>query len=92
MGKGEALQYSLSDPALLHALLAHVAYSLNDLGKLDMSSSIIYHVSKAVAMVNKRIANSQHKTVSMNTIGAVTPFTAFEVRLHSLLYMRNDPS
>ncbi|KAE9380996.1 hypothetical protein N431DRAFT_477794 [Stipitochalara longipes BDJ] len=84
MGKGEALQYSLSDPALLHASLAHVAYSLNDLGNIDMSSSIKYHVSKAVAMVNKRIANSRHKAVSMDTIGAVTTFTAFELKAGSV--------
>jgi len=94
MGKGEALQYSLSDPALLHASLAHVAYTLSDLRKIDMSSNIVYHVSKAIAMVNKRIANSRHKPVSMDTIGAVTTFTAFEVRIGPTIFMAhsNTPS
>jgi hypothetical protein len=79
MGKEEALQNSLSDPALLHASLAHVAKTLSSVVRFEMNPNIIYHVGKAIAMVNKRIANSHEKPVSIDTIGAVTAITAFEV-------------
>jgi hypothetical protein len=83
MGKEEALQNSLSDPALLHASLAHVAKTLSSVVRVEMNPNIIYHIGKAIAMVNKRIANSHEKPVSIHTIGAVTAITAFEVRTPS---------
>jgi hypothetical protein len=80
MGKEEALQNSLSDPALLHASLAHVAKTLSSLDNTEMSPNIIYHIGKAITMVNKRIASSRQNPVAIETIGAVTTITAFEVR------------
>jgi hypothetical protein len=48
-----------------------------------MYPNIIYHAGKEIAMVNKRIADSHEKPVSIDTIGAVTTITAFKVRTPS---------
>jgi hypothetical protein len=54
-----------------------VAKTLGGLSSIDLSSVIVYHLAKAIAIVNKRIAT--HKTVTNETICAVTSLTAFEV-------------
>jgi hypothetical protein len=63
--------------------LAHVAKTLISSANIDLSLNIIYHIGKAIALVNGRMANSQDKAVTNETIGAVTSLTAFEVRTYS---------
>ncbi|KAE9372733.1 hypothetical protein N431DRAFT_409051 [Stipitochalara longipes BDJ] len=87
-GKEESLHNSLSDPALLHISLAHVAKTLSSLASIDMNLNIAYHVGKAIAIVNKRIANSQDKAITNETIGAVTSLTAFEFRTGSIASLK----
>ena len=76
--KEEALESALSDPAYLHAALVHIAKTLRDQTTLELGPSITYHLCKAIAMINKRIAS--RKVVSIDTIGAVASLTGFEVR------------
>lgn len=75
--KEEALESAMSDPAYLHAALVHIGKTLKEQTTLELGPSIIYHLCKAIAMINKRIAS--HKVVSIDTIGAVTSLTGFEV-------------
>ncbi|KAE9378225.1 hypothetical protein N431DRAFT_175373 [Stipitochalara longipes BDJ] len=69
------LAYALSDPALLHAWLASIAKALCTLCGLDLHSDIDYHVGRAISIVNKRIANSNHTPITKETIMAVTYLT-----------------
>jgi hypothetical protein len=79
--KEEALENSLSDPALLHASLAHVAAALDSLAGIDLSPNAVYHVGQAIVIVNKRLANSLHEAVTNKTICAVAALFTFEVRV-----------
>ncbi len=76
--KEEALESAMSDPAYFHAALIHVAKTLKDQTTLELGPSITYHLCREIAMINKRIANQ--KVVAIDTIGAVTTLTGFEVR------------
>ncbi len=75
--KEEAIESAMSDPARLHAALVHIAKTLRDQTNLELGPSITYHLFKAIAIINKRIAS--HKVVSIDTIGAVTSLTGYEV-------------
>jgi hypothetical protein len=75
--KEEALESAMSDPAYLHAALVHIAKTLRDQTTLELGPSITYHLCKAISIINKRIASN--KVVSIDTIGAVTSLTGYEV-------------
>jgi hypothetical protein len=78
--KRNFLAYAISDPALLHAWLASIAKALCTLCGSNLHSEIDYHVSRAISIVNNRIANSHHTQITKETIMAVTYLTNVGVR------------
>jgi hypothetical protein len=66
--------------------------TLGSIGIIDSRAKIIYHVGKAIAIVNDRIANPNQKAVTIETVCAVTSLTGFEVCKFAptFLFMRAD--
>lgn len=60
-------------------MLAHVAMTLCDLSGIKSSPDLVYHVGQAITLVNKRIANRNHKAITKETIFAVACLTGLEV-------------
>jgi hypothetical protein len=80
----------ISDPALLHAWLASIAKALCTLCGSNLHSDIDYHVSRAISIVNNRIANANHTPITKETIMAVTYLTNVGVRyVFSLMMAAN---
>ncbi|KAH6712475.1 hypothetical protein BKA61DRAFT_736866 [Leptodontidium sp. MPI-SDFR-AT-0119] len=78
--KEEFLSFAVSDCAILHATLGHVAMTLCDLAGIKSNPDLVYHVGQAITLVNKRIANRSHKAITKETIFAVACLTSLELR------------
>jgi hypothetical protein len=67
---------------MLHILLSHVATGLRSLQIIDLGVDAIYHYSKAIAIVNKRIANFHYEAIGTKnlTILVVSLLIHWEVR------------
>jgi hypothetical protein len=59
--------------------------TLCNLAGIKSSPDMIYHVGQAITLVNKRIANRNHKAITKETIFAVACLTNLEVRALSAL-------
>lgn len=72
----------MSDSAVLHITLSHIAMGLRSLLSIELGPDIIYHLGRAVAIVNKRIANFRYETIAIKdkTIFTVSFLTHWEVR------------
>jgi hypothetical protein len=68
-----------SDPAVSHVAVAFSATIIYTLAGRHTCSEQISHVSQAIAIINKRIANSSHTPISNGTIFAVASLTLLEV-------------
>jgi hypothetical protein len=73
------LQFSISDPALLHATLLHSVLSISMLRGQSSTSDLLFHQGKAIRFVNERIGDPHNQATSNATIAAVANLTAFEV-------------
>jgi hypothetical protein len=81
-GEEENTKVIMSDSAMLHILLSHVATGLRSLQIIDLGVDAIYHYSKAIAIVNKRIANFHYEAIGTKnlTILVVSLLIHWEVR------------
>jgi hypothetical protein len=79
--EGESHQAVLSDSAMLHVTLAHVAMGLPSLPSIKLGPDVVYHLGQAISIVNKRIAIFHHEPITRKdkAIMAVTLLTHFEV-------------
>jgi hypothetical protein len=85
-GEVENTKAIMSDSAMLHILLSHVAKGLRSLLNIDLGSDANYHYSKAIAIVNKRIANFHYEAIGIKnlTILVVSLLIHWEVRISPL--------
>lgn len=60
--------------------------SLGSLARTETGPTTLYHVGKAITMVNQRLANFTYETVTDDTICAVTVLAHLEVRKLSSSY------
>jgi hypothetical protein len=84
-GEEENTKAIMSDSAMLHVLLSHVARGLRSLLNIDLGSDAIYHYSEAIAIVNKRIVNFHNEAIGIknSTILVVSLLIHWEVRTFS---------
>jgi hypothetical protein len=85
--ESESLRAAIFDSALLHIALAHISTSLSNLTGTKLGPEAFYHIAQGIAIVNKRLANFRRKTVTDNTICAITILTHLEVRAVSCFYI-----
>ncbi|KAE9362796.1 hypothetical protein N431DRAFT_357902, partial [Stipitochalara longipes BDJ] len=76
--KEEFISFAISDPALLHATLAHLAMTFCN------PEDMFYHIGQAINLVNKRISDSSHESITMETIFAIVCLTSLELRSGSV--------
>jgi hypothetical protein len=73
------LQFSISDPALLHSTLLHSALSISMLRRDNSSTDLLFHQGQAIRLINERIGDPNNQTTSDATIATVANLTCFEV-------------
>lgn len=61
----------MSDPALLHAVLAHSAFHLSHLNLNQSNSDLLYHRGQAIGLLNKRIKDPNLQAALNTTFCAV---------------------
>jgi hypothetical protein len=81
--KEDLLNFAISDPATLHALLVHSALNLRGIQQLKQDPDILYHQGETIRLINDRLGDSGHKVASDATIFTVANMTHLEVRSHS---------
>lgn len=72
----------LSDSAMLHVTLAHIAMGSCNLPNIELGPDVIYYIGQAIAIVNKRISNFYYEPIMHKdkTIMTITILTHFDVR------------
>jgi hypothetical protein len=73
----------MSDPALLHSVLAHSAHHFSRLSPNDSTSDLLYHKGQAIKLLNTRIRDPDLQSAIDTTFCAVACMTHLEVYSHS---------
>jgi Fungal specific transcription factor domain len=83
--KDVLLSYAMSDPALLHSVLAHSAQHLATLTPNETSTDMLYHKSQAISLLNTRIRDQALQSAIGTTFCAVACMTHLEVSFQPLI-------
>jgi hypothetical protein len=76
-----------SDPALLHAALAHAALHLCRLSSERSDADFFYHGGQSIRFLNNRIKCSNIAADLLTTIGTITALTNIEVHARPFIYL-----
>lgn len=75
----ESLDLLSSDPATLNIALAHACKAISRLAGRQSCPEEMYYINRTIAIINKRIENSRHKSIPLQTVLAVASLTSYEV-------------
>jgi hypothetical protein len=76
------LSYAMSDPALLHSVLAHSALHFSTLSSNKSSTDLLYHKAQAISLLNTRIRDPTLQSAISTTFCAVACMIHLEVSSH----------
>ncbi|KAE9372407.1 hypothetical protein N431DRAFT_536206 [Stipitochalara longipes BDJ] len=77
--KDELRSYAMSDPALLHSVLAHSAHHFSCLSLKSSTSDFLYHKGQAITLLNTRIRYPNLLSADNTTFSAVACMTHLEM-------------
>jgi len=77
--KDEVMKALVSDPAFLHAALAHAAVDLSNLNDDQPYPEFFYHQSQSISLLKNRVKSPNIAAVLHTTIGAVASLVNVEV-------------
>ncbi|KAE9370118.1 hypothetical protein N431DRAFT_559389 [Stipitochalara longipes BDJ] len=80
----DILHFTMSDPAVLHAVLGHIAINLRMFSGAKSRSDSTYHLGQAISLLNKRILNCNREDITDATIFAVGSLANLQITTGSL--------